>query len=63
LRFLPDALLGILAVRWYEWLDASGGEVLDLAAGPVAGVGEQNVDLIADLCCGQFSDRGIDDGL
>jgi len=60
---LADALLGVLAVGWYEWPDASGGEVLDLAAGPVAGVGEQNVDLIADLCRGQFSDRGIDDGL
>jgi hypothetical protein len=37
--------------------------VLDLAAGPVAGVGEQKVDLIADPCRGQFSDGGIDDGL
>jgi hypothetical protein len=53
------APLGALAVGRHQWPHAFGGEVLDLLAGPVAGIGEHDIDLLADPRCCQFSDGGF----
>jgi hypothetical protein len=52
---LADAPGGVLPVGRHERLNASGGEVLDLLACPVAGVCERRLDLLLDARRSQLS--------